>query len=541
MKGLLLIAFLAMLCLGLGSVLSCGDDDDDDSGGGDDATDDDSSNDDIADDDSTDDDTGDDDTVVEKRLYIFDDTAPFPWSGWMGDPNPGGGKQVDIMNPNAYEGVYSVHVYIDGSNLWDGVWARVHDWWDAPGTDWRGASEICYTIKAELNETVKVIWMEDNQTGIDCASRYVTGDGEWHEFCEPVDGCPGLESVQNVFGFTTNTGEQDIYFDEIYVVFLRPVETPANVTIETSAGPQHQMMVDGDPFFVKGFGHNWWNWKDDIFSIYPHLADDFDLMVDASGNTVRNWSVTNMTFQTLDLMREKGLYLLAMLWMLQGDEAVVDYTDLTYRQAVRRTALNFVECFKDHPAVLAWLFGNEVFNSLQPVEDATVEQNREGFAQLLGEIATEIHESDPNHPVGHAGVCAEYVELVVEYAPSLDFWGSNAYECIDAVVNDAQTAGWEGPILFTEFGPVGWWEFPGDWCTDYSDEAQAADIRSHYEDYIAGQCELVLGGSAFAWYDKIDPDAPCDGWGIIEDDEGRAPKPQYLTLSEVYSNPTPCE
>ena len=540
MKTYWFFAILLLILCGCSVFLGCdcGDDDDPSTSSG-------QADDDDDDDDDDDNDDDDNNNVVEKRLYIFDDTAPFPWGGWMGEPDPGGGKQLDIMNPNAYEGVYAVRAYIDGSNLWDGIWVRVHDLWEGPGTDWRGASKLCYAIKAEPNETVKIIWMQDNQTLQDCASRYVTGDGEWHEFCEPLDECSGLESVQNVFGFSTNTGEQEIYFDEIYVVFLRPVETPAKVTIKTSAGPKYKLMVDGDPFFVKGFGQNWWDWQDSTFPIYPHMAADFDLVVAASGNTVRNWSVSNMTFQTLDLMHEKGLHLLAMLWMLRGEEAdgmqIPDYTNPVYRQAVRRTALNFVECFKDHPAVLAWLFGNEVFHFMQPVEETTVEQNREGFAILLGEIAADVHGVDPNHPISTVGVCAEYLELVVDHAPSLDFWGSNAYECIKDVVNDATTAGWDGPILFTEFGPLGWWEYSGDWCNDYSDEEQAEDIRLHYENFIAGQCDVVLGGSAFAWYDKIDPDAPCYGWGMIEDDESRMPKPQYGVLAEVYSTPTPCE
>lgn len=80
MRKLLLITFLAMMCLGVGLVLSCGDDDDDD-------------------DDSADNDTGeyDDDDLIDNG----DGTATDPLSGLTWQVTPPG-KRMSLVEANDY-------------------------------------------------------------------------------------------------------------------------------------------------------------------------------------------------------------------------------------------------------------------------------------------------------------------------------------------------------------------------------------------------------------------------------------------------------
>lgn len=463
----------------------------------------------------TDDQNGDVDEGPYQEFFIYDDLVRFAWGGSMD------GKNIDLNSTeNPYDGVYAMRIDIDETDWWNEISIQA----ELPGLDLRGASAICFATWIELGSMVSWTWMDG------CGNKYgISGDGEWYYECQPIRKCPNLASIHDIFGFRM-TGPGTILIDEISIRFPRPDDEPTEVVIENTDECNYQLSVNGDEYFIKGFGY------DSIDESW--YETDFGLVAAASGNTLRNWGASQFTFSTLDQMLDHGLHLLAGFWLFRGDECdtcpTPDYTDPVYRQAVERAVTNFVECYKDHPAILAWLPGNEVWDNLSEDEN---DPNKKAFVSLLNDLAVQIHKIDANHPVGTAGVCHHpLVDLAID-APDIDFYGANAYGCISEVMQEALNAGWDRPIVYTEYGCDGWWE-RDDWFDEsYGDEEKADDYAARYREYIAGQRGLVLGGAAFAWIDRLDPGQSLPGWGIVNDD--RSFRPQYERLSEAYSEPLP--
>jgi hypothetical protein len=477
--------------------------------------------------------------AIEKTLYLYDDISSYPWSGFMGSSN---GQSLNLdhrFTNNPASGVYCSKIFAEGWESWAGIYIQNKDSnWNGPGADFTGCTQIVFSYRgAPVGETVEIKAFNDQISG-----QSVTLSNDWQTKEISLIEVPNVTNVWNILAFIfQGQGEKTIYIDDVYIAFDRPVQTPASVTIAGQGPPtwDYTIRVDNVDYFVRGVGYNasWPSTRND---------EDFALMVDSQVNTINLWGQIDLTPALLDNAADAGLMVAVNYWLPRGDENPGDpnydapYTDPVFRAAVKNSVFNFVAFYQDHSAVLMWSLGNEVFYNLEP----GTEQNKLALANLIDELAAELHTQDPNHPVTYASVTDEAVPYLCD--TSLDIFGSNAYAVVESMLDSYRAGDCDKPIILLEYGCDGWWERP--W-SDYSDLERAKDYGDRAMK-IYEERGMTLGGCAFAWIDKTEGKqqttrgcdlqssdtgfSPYTGWGLVNND--LTPRFQLRAINAVYQS-----
>jgi hypothetical protein len=303
--------------------------------------------------------------------------------------------------------------------------------------------------------------------------------------------------------------------------------------------------VDGKLFHIKGV--NWnpvaqGNVHPDNLD-YAGFADrDIPLMKAAGINAVRTYERLDNR-EVLDKLQEAGIYVFStVLGWWQDDASVV-----TER----------VNAVKDHPAILAWVLGNEWnYNGLYSRGnggDLTDEQVRD----KLNDAAALIKAADPNHPV--ASIYGEIATIAPRIAdmPEIDIWGINAYRSNDHAALITEWAGLSTkPMFMGEYGADAW-DSRGEGQENLAAQAEAtaALTQQIVDAYTTTSGGITSGGFVFEWadewwkagnpdvHDSSHEDSPGGGpypdgefneewWGIVDID--RNPRPAYEALKAIY-------
>lgn len=446
-----------------------------------------------------------------RTFFLYDDLPTAPWSGFLG-PLDGSSLALDLRATDApAAGVYHARLAFDGSEPWAGVYLQSEpDNWTGPGVDLSGTS-LTFRIRANRPaQTVDVKALNDQ-----VLQGLVVGPA-WQTVTLPLAGL-ATDDVWNLLGFVATgiTPGLVVDVDEVAVTYARPAEAPTQVQVVGAAQPAwtHELVVGGQPFRVRGIGY------DESRSAW--YATDVQLAAAHGANTLRQWAPLTSSFALLDAAHAAGLYVVPGYWLPRGDEGLaVDYDDDAFRDAVSRSVANWVACFRDHPAVLAWGLGNEVFANLSP----RTEEHLDAFATLLDRLAQEVAALDPHHPTTYAAVGLDPLARVA--TTSIDVYGVNAYGNTADVLRRYRTEGvaLARPLLFLELGPNGWWE--EDWAS-YTHVERALDLGRRW--LAVRRAEgLALGACAFAWVDK--EEAGFTGWGLVNDDRSARPESALLRL-----------
>ena len=211
-------------------------------------------------------------------------------------------------------------------------------------------------------------------------------------------------------------------------------------------------------------------------------------------NSIRTWHVGDG--QILDDAHALGLSV--SLCLDVGRERLgFDYNDEGAVAAQLQRFQQQVDRFKNHPALLTWIIGNEL----------NLEARNPKVWDAVNEIAEMIHEVDPNHPVttALAGLGAQDVELLRSRAPALDFYSTQVYGGIMGLDRAMDALGLTEPLMVTEWGTVGHWEVPStDWQApiELTSAAKAAQYVAGYEQVIKANPGRIIGAYAFLWGQK---------------------------------------
>lgn len=246
--------------------------------------------------------------------------------------------------------------------------------------------------------------------------------------------------------------------------------------------------VDGEPFFVKGAGGDRY----------------LELLAESGGNAIRTWGADQLeprvwedgrTMSVMDRAHELGLKVCAGYWVEHPNNGF-DYDDPEQVEQQLASVREFVNTWKDHPALLMWGVGNEV---------AGPDQAR--IFRELDAIAAEIKQLDPNHPTmtATAGIWPNLAALFAQNCPNIDILGVNAYAGLPAVPQELLRQGYDGPYLVTEYGPIGHWETaltPWQAEIEPSGESKLGTYRAFHHAAITDQPDRALGGFVFLWGDK---------------------------------------
>ncbi len=253
---------------------------------------------------------------------------------------------------------------------------------------------------------------------------------------------------------------------------------PVRVEVATFEGG-YTLVRDGRPYPVKGAG-----------------AAGVDLATVAArgGNSIRTWGIEEAR-ETLDSAQRNGLTV-SMGLPVAAERFGFDYDDETGIAEQRRNVENAVRRYKDHPALLAWIIGNEL----------DMRHTNPRVYNEVNALSRLIHALDPNHPTTTtiSALDKETVELVRERAPDLDFISLQAYGAL-ALMPKAIKYLREGPFMITEWGPLGHWEVGKTRWGAPIEQTSTEKGRHYLESYrtlIAPFLGPGLGSYVFLWGQK---------------------------------------
>ena len=261
-----------------------------------------------------------------------------------------------------------------------------------------------------------------------------------------------------------------------------PTAPVAVEIVGTNAG--YQLMRNGEPYVIKGAGMG----RNDVENFAAH-----------GGNSIRTWTTINESLDTKDLLDDayaNGVTV-ALCLTMQAERWGFDYDD---EDAVARQLEMFrneVLKYRDHPALLFWIIGNELNHNYtnSKVYDA------------VDDVAEMIHRLDPNHPTTTtiAGISEKVLHDIETRAPNLDFVSFQLYGGLFDLPTRIRELNFARPFMVTEWGAKGFWEVDKtSWAAPIeatSTEKAAVFMRGQREvlDSLEGQ---VIGSYAFLWGQK---------------------------------------
>jgi hypothetical protein len=255
-----------------------------------------------------------------------------------------------------------------------------------------------------------------------------------------------------------------------------------------------QMIVNGKPFWIQGVGCN---------QARGEKGEDYLRMAKEMGaNAVRTWGGATRSY--LDQAAANGLKVNLGIWFnpIRGSMNE-SYLDPDHRQRMRESALAYVRQMKDHPALLLWNVGNEVFAFTEKPEE------RRAFGEFLESLIREIHKTDPSHPVVYASSAARDLPDLQAYVPSLDIVGVNVYGALGPALGWMRENAYDRPVLASEFGPLGSWDTATDRNGipyDPFDQLKADNYVSIWRQIEAAKGR-TLGGFAFTLGEQRNQDS----------------------------------
>jgi hypothetical protein len=223
------------------------------------------------------------------------------------------------------------------------------------------------------------------------------------------------------------------------------------------------LYVNNEPFLVKGLGYQPIPIgmtaksipdKQFIYNDKRIRERDFPLLRAMGANTIRTWyQVLNKSF--MDDLYNDGvdpIYVLMGFWI----NCSVDYSNPVVRQSFIDDFAAYVNEYKDHPAVLAWMLGNE--NNLGYCLGSSSLADFYSLTNELARVAYEL-EGENYHPVavinGDLGGIGNplYNGDDEEGLNYTDFWGINAYRGKSFGTLFEDYASLTGkPMVVTEYG-----------------------------------------------------------------------------------------
>jgi hypothetical protein len=258
---------------------------------------------------------------------------------------------------------------------------------------------------------------------------------------------------------------------------------PAKVEIRQAAG-KFQMYVNNQPFYVKGAGLE--------FGSQEKLAAH-------GANAFRTWRTENGRESgqaVLDRAHTNGLYV-AMGLEVGRERHGFDYNDSAavaqQLEAIKAEVLKY----KDHPALLTWIIGNEL----------NLRATNPKIWEAVNQISKMIHQVDPNHPTmtALAGIGPDLIAQIKTHAPDLDLIGIQSYADIVNLPRYLKESKWDRPYLVTEWGATGHWEVGKTaWGAPIENDSTAkADFyQKRYEAAIRPDQTQCLGSFVFLWGQK---------------------------------------
>ncbi|MEH6635195.1 MAG: hypothetical protein V7700_06730 [Halioglobus sp.] len=271
-----------------------------------------------------------------------------------------------------------------------------------------------------------------------------------------------------------------------------------------SADGKYQLLRGGQPYVVKGAGIN----HTDLQSLAAH-----------GGNSLRTWAVEHgaePAQQLLDRAHALGLTVSLCLEIARERQGF-DYNDAAAVARQEAATIATVRKYKDHPALLTWIIGNELnFDFENPkVYDA------------VNAISKMIHEIDPNHPTTTtiSGFERSTISVIQARAPDLDFLSFQLYKGLMDLPRHLEKVSLDKPYFVTEWGAVGHWEVGStSWGApvEHTSSEKAENYAKSYRQVIQPSAGQLLGDYVFLWGQKQEETPTWYGMYLASGEETEA-------------------
>jgi hypothetical protein len=260
-------------------------------------------------------------------------------------------------------------------------------------------------------------------------------------------------------------------------------QTPIKVEI-VRAGDGYQLLRAGQPYAVKGAGMS----RNDIASFAAH-----------GGNSIRNWTTRHPHQDTRELLDSAYAHgvTVALGLPMRPERRGFDYDDEAAVSAQFDALREDVLRYRDHPALLLWIIGNELNHHY----------TNPGVYDAVNAVARMIHELDPNHPATTtlSGLDPAAITEVIQRAPELDFISFQLYGGLFALPELVRSTGFTRPFMVTEWGSIGYWEMVRtSWGAPIElTSSEKADVFLRAQrDVLAPLGKQLLGSYVFIWGQK---------------------------------------
>jgi glycosyltransferase involved in cell wall biosynthesis len=274
-----------------------------------------------------------------------------------------------------------------------------------------------------------------------------------------------------------------------------------------------------DKFFIKGvtYGPFPENSRGEPLPEDATVAHDFELMRRAGVNSIRVYYVPPRHF--LDIAARYGIrVMIGVPW----PQHLCFLDQWEVKEDIKKVMREAVAGVAGHPAILAWLIGNEIPSHIVRWHGAGK------IEKFLEKLTSIVREEDPEGLVTYANYpSTEYLRL-----PFLDFLSFNVYlhdeKAFRAYVKRLQNVAGELPLVLSEFGMD----------SIRNDEEHVAETLSWQ---LRTAFELGVSGTmVFAWTDEW-----FTGGHLVEDwkfgivSEVRKQKPAFKAVADVYRQKLP--
>jgi hypothetical protein len=244
------------------------------------------------------------------------------------------------------------------------------------------------------------------------------------------------------------------------------------------------LMRNGAPYHVKGAGL---------------IGDNLERVAKFGGNSIRTWSVDNNVLpaqQLLDQAHALGLTVSLGL-EFSKERHGFDYNDsAAVAKQFSETKARVLK-YKDHPALLTWIIGNEL----------NLGYSNPKVFDAVNQVAEMIKEVDPNHPVTTplAGFDRQAMSDIQQRAPALDFVSFQLYGDLTRLPKYVEDFGYKGPYFVTEWGTTGHWQVAKtNWGApiEPTSSEKAEDYLTGFTDAIVKDGDQVIVNYVFLWGQK---------------------------------------
>lgn len=301
----------------------------------------------------------------------------------------------------------------------------------------------------------------------------------------------------------------------------RTAQGPVKVeVVRTDAG--YALLRDGEPYVIRGAGM---------------VVNDIARFAARGGNSIRNWTTDSRiqdVGELLDAAQAHGVTV-ALGLPMQPERHGFDYDDQAAVDAQRESLRDDILRYRDHPALLAWIVGNELNHSYT---------NPRVF-DAVEDVAQMIKALDPNHPVttALAGYYPSVVAEALARAPSLDFLSFQLYGSLFNLPERIRSSGFTRPFMVTEWGTIGYWEMEKtSWGApvELTSSEKADVIQRAWREVLSAFPDQLIGSHVFFWGQKQERTPTWFGLLLESGEETEAVDVMHLAWTGTWpANRTP--